>query len=304
MHYCPMPSLRRKSVLGVPDACRQLRMLTSNADIVQANASRPMLLAALAGLPQPLVFHVRNTGNDLWLDRYLSVKANAIIAISQAVEKRFANSNMASKVCVIANGIDLRPFSVHHSKEEIRKQLGLPSDKSLIVYAGRLHVDKCIDVLIHAASRLRNANVAIFGEGPERAHLQKLVDVLGAPVHFIGKSNEIPQILAASDIVALPTRKEAFGRIALEAMAAARPVVASRVGGIPELVIDEETGILVPPEDPSALAHALQQLVSQPERAHSMGLAGRRRVATQFSAQQHFARVHRLYQDLLAQRMR
>lgn len=189
------------------------------------------------------------------------------------------------KVIVLPNGIDLAEFDAHVPQPGERDRYALPWER-IVLFAGRHVYDKGVDVLIEAArillQRRGDAKFVVAGDGPMRMHLEQLARSygLGDKVLFTGRipDDALYRAMKLADIVVVPSRYEPFGIVALEAMAAAKPVIASRVGGLSEIVVDGETGILVPPEDPGALASAIESLLSNPELAREMGARGRRRV--------------------------
>jgi glycosyltransferase involved in cell wall biosynthesis len=119
-------------------------------------------------------------------------------------------------------------------------------------------------------------------------------------VHFLGYQRNAPDLVGAFDVVAVPSHIEPLGNATLEAMAAARPVVGSRVGGIPEMIVDGVTGLMVPAHTPEALADALGRLIGDPTRARMLGQAGRDRAASVFSVQAHAARLGEIYRAVVA----
>lgn len=151
---------------------------------------------------------------------------------------------------------------------------------------GRLSVEKGVDVLLRALEELPEATGLIVGDGPERAALERLAEELGIAgrVHFTGSTNAARGFLGTIDVLALPSRFEALPLTVVEAMYAERPVVATDVGSVNEAVIDGETGLLVPAEDPRALARAIGSLLRDHSRAKALGVAGRKRALEHFSA--------------------
>src|SRR5262249_43799431 len=141
----------------------------------------------------------------------------------------------------------------------------------------RFHREKGLDTLIRAVRSLRSVHLVIAGSGPEESDLRALAASSPHPVHFLGHRDDIPCLMQLADVVAIPSRREAFGRVVLEAMANGRPVVATRAGGLVEAVIDGETGLLVPVDDEQALAAALHQLLSDAPLARKYGEAARER---------------------------
>jgi glycosyltransferase involved in cell wall biosynthesis len=165
---------------------------------------------------------------------------------------------------------------------------------------------KGLAALIDAATQLPTAQVVIAGEGPERGRLEQQATELGVRdrVTFLGLRTDVPRLLASSDVLAMPSLNEGLGNAVLEAMAAARPVVASAVGGLSESVVSGETGILVPPGDVEALARALNVVLSDDRLARDMGAAGRRRVEAAFTADQAVEGTTAIWSELLASERR
>jgi glycosyltransferase involved in cell wall biosynthesis len=139
------------------------------------------------------------------------------------------------------------------------------------------------------------------GDGPDRVELEQFVQSLQLPgVVFAGQRDDVPDLLAISDFAVLPSWHENLPNAILEAMHAAKAVIASAVGGCSEVVEDGSTGILVPPQSPGALAHAIQRLTDAPGLRTRMGLAGRQRIASRFSMTQMTQRLDCVYQEMLA----
>ena len=157
------------------------------------------------------------------------------------------------------------------------------------------------------AAQLPGTRFLIVGEDPDPAQIRQrelaqLARDLGLEeqVVFAGQRQDVPEVVAALDLLIHCARQEGFGRVLVEAMASGRALVATAVGGIPEVVVDGETGILVPPQDPEAVARAAVELLRNPERRTTMGLAGQRRVRECFSLEAHVAQVQELYEEVLA----
>jgi glycosyltransferase involved in cell wall biosynthesis len=159
----------------------------------------------------------------------------------------------------------------------------LPWDPPTIAVVGRLAPEKGIDVLLRALADLDGVRLTVAGDGPERARLDALADELGVAdrVTWLGwvRHDELWAVLQQATVVAVPSRQDAFPRIAVEAAHLQRPVVASAVGGLRESVVDHATGLLVPPADPAALARALARVLGDPASARELGAAGRAHAA-------------------------
>jgi len=233
---------------------------------------------------------------------------DAIVAVSEAVASDF-RSHMGSRgpwgqIEVIHNAIDVEQY-VHAfesvNREAARLTQGWKPRQIGVLAIGRLIASKNFGSLIDSIKLLRQRGVdavgLVLGDGPERSDLEKEA---GDTVHFQGSVSreDVIKALAACDIYAQPSRWEAFGLAILEAMAAGRPVVASAVDGIREVVADKESGILVSSEDPVQFADALTSLAHDPERRRRMGADGRIRAQRLFGTKTWVARTARLYSQL------
>jgi glycosyltransferase involved in cell wall biosynthesis len=167
---------------------------------------------------------------------------------------------------------------------------------------------KGIDVLLRALSSLSDEEpvprVWIVGDGPERPRLERLAARLGVDdrVRFLGRRDDVADLLTACDVYVQPSRHEGLGVAALEAMAAGRPVVASRTGGLAESVVHERTGLLVPAEDPAALAESLARLLEDPALRKRLGSAGPERVTKAYSPGAMVEAYAQLYDEVLRER--
>jgi glycosyltransferase involved in cell wall biosynthesis len=238
------------------------------------------------------------------LNRWSAPMADRVVAVSAAV-RDFCIQHIglpASKVVLIRNGIEL-PNELPE-KQSARQYLGLPGDIPLLGAVGRLDPAKGYDILLQALPLVERACLVIAGEGPERTRLEALAQSLGVAdrVRWLGFQAEILPVLAAFDLFVQPSRHEGLPVTVLEAMAAGLPVVATSIGGTPEAVLDGETGRLVPPEDPGALAAALNSLLGDPSRRQEMGTAGRARVGANFSLSEMVCQTEALYIALLREK--
>lgn len=187
------------------------------------------------------------------------------------------------------------PARVHHLPNFVpdmrtappasRASLGVPEAAPLILALGRLHRNKAFDVLIRSLPSLTEAHVVIAGEGPEREHLVSLAEELGiaARVHLIGWRQDTACLLAACDVLVCPSRHEPLGNVVIEAWSAQRPVVAAAAQGPKEIITAEQDGLLVPPDDPDALASVLGTVLRNPKMAAAMAAAGRARFEENFA---------------------
>jgi glycosyltransferase involved in cell wall biosynthesis len=169
---------------------------------------------------------------------------------------------------------------------------------------GRFEHSKGFDVLIRAIAAVPNVDLVLIGDGDGEAALRALIAELGVDprVHLPGWSDQPRSLMAGFDLVVVPSRAEAFGLVAVEAMLASRPVVASDVGGLPEVVEHSRTGLLVPPDDPDALSSAIRTLLDDAPRREEMGARGRERALEHFSVVTMTEAYESLYDTLASER--
>ena len=302
----PLPQVRPWSAPAIALALRRLRALmgAERMALVHAHGGRGALYAGLAGraLGTPLVWHARTAEADRWLDPILVRLAHTIIANSGATARRFRAWPRA-RVNVVPNGVELGRFTTRPADPTLRRALGLAADGYVIGYVGRLEHGKGPDVLVAAAERLvlkvPTATLLLVGDGPLRPSLVAQASAAGVRAVFTGQRRDVPALLRVCDVVAVPSRQEAFGRIIIEAMASGVPVVATAVGGIPEVCTDRLTGLLVPPDDPDALATALAATLADPAATATRVRAGAADVAARFDIHLHAERVHAVYDAVL-----
>ena len=182
------------------------------------------------------------------------------------------------------------------------RQLPKPSEGPVIGSLGRIEDQKGFDLLVRAMTELPGVKAVVVGEGSQRQQLIQLSKSLGVSdrVLFPGWSDRARDHLTTFDLYVQPSRSEAQGLGIVEAMYAALPVVATDVGGVRDVIAEDETGRVIAPEDPSALAAAIRQLLEDPDRASDMGRAGRQRALEHFSAEAMAARFEALYRELAA----
>ncbi len=243
--------------------------------------------------------------------RLIARRADAFVAVSREDRRRMIEVERipAAKVRFIPNGIpDPPPPDPSH---DVRAELAIAPGQPVIGAVATLRPQKALDVLIRAIPRLREAipsiRVLVVGGGdgptePEPRRLREVARDLGVEesLSFLGARTDVPDLLCAFDIAVLSSDYEGSPLSIMEYMAAGKPVVATRVGGAPDLVEDGVTGLLVDPQDPDGLAAAIASLLGDPARAAAMGKAGRERQRREFSIEATTRRVEALYQELLA----
>lgn len=250
------------------------------------------------------------TRMNFWTDRHLatSVTANSL-AVREALAQR--SNAPAETIRLLYNGIDLKKIETANRGLAKRQELGLPPNALAIGVIANIRVAKGHQYLLEAFNRIAphvpQACLLICGFAGDHdlmKTLQRLAAAGGAAgrVWFMNSRNDIPEMLHALDVVVSPSLSEGFSNAILEAMAAGKPVIATRVGGSPEQIIDGVTGLLVPPQDAGAIAQALLTLLRSPGLRREMGTAAQRHVQENFSVAI-MARNHtRLYDDLLRAR--
>jgi glycogen(starch) synthase len=212
------------------------------------------------------------------LEHHAERRAGAVIAITPRLEARLREDGVARRnLYMIPPGVDRELFQGPF--RDPLPELGHPR----VLFIGRLTEQKGVHTLLTAMTRVttRGAHVVIVGDGPLRATLERRIGELGvaASTHLLGfrPHHEVPALLAHADVLVLPSLYEELGSILLEAMQVGLPVVASRTGGIPDVVADGETGLLVAPDDPPGFADAIDRILSDPGLARRLGDAARRR---------------------------
>jgi len=236
-----------------------------------------------------------------FITRHALRRADHITATGLTLAEATARYAPAGKpVTVVPYGVDLREFQPR--ARETRSEL-------VVGAVARLSKEKGLHYLLEAfaavAGRYPEARLVLAGEGPERRRLERLAARLGLGerVRFLGEvaHEQVPEVLQQIDIFAMPSTYEGFGVAALEAEAMEVPVVASRIHGIPDVVLDGETGLLVPPRDRQALAAALDRLASDGGLRRRLGHAGRAFVAEHYSWEENTAQMEALYEEALGE---
>jgi len=306
VHVVPLPPLRRPGPGAIRSAWALAQLArAAEAALIHANGTRAMAYAAAAGrlAARPTLWHVRIAESDGLLDRALCAAATAVIATSRAVARRFHWAG--AKVRLVPNGVDLKRFAPRPPSAALRASLDVPRSAPVALSIGRHVPEKGYRHLVDAALLVERARAGVHwvlvGAGELSPELEAQARRLGLAglLHFAGWRDDVADVLALADVFVLPSESEGFGRVLVEAMAMARPVVATVVGGIPDIVLAGQTGLLVPPADPVALAGAVQALLDDPPRAARLGAAGRARAESTFSLGAHVDGVERVYDEVL-----
>jgi glycosyltransferase involved in cell wall biosynthesis len=277
------------------------------------------LLAGRRG--PPIVVHtfhghvLRGYFGPLWslvfrvLERWLAAHTTALIAVSPQVRDDLVALRVAppERFVVIRLGIELgeRVAGAQDGRLESRRYLGIPPDRFAVGWIGRMTAVKRTDDVLVAFKLLRDGGVdavlCMVGDGPDRLHLEQRAHELGVvrDTLFLGYQEDVAPFYAAFDALVLPSSNEGTPVSAIEALAAGRPVVATRVGGVPDVVEEGKDGFLVEPGSTDELADRLARLAGDPKLREQMGRAGRERVLPRYAVNRLVDDVDRLYRSLL-----
>jgi sugar transferase (PEP-CTERM/EpsH1 system associated) len=238
-----------------------------------------------------------------WLQRMGWAAADRLLSVSSVLAGRMAETTgyPAERITTIRNGVNLERFHAA-SHEAARAALGLPVGTPIVGTVGRLVPVKDQATLVDAVAELGKGGVAatlvIAGDGPERARLEARAAERGVDLRLLGYRPDVEQVLGALDVFVLSSTSEGLSNTILEAMAAGRPVVATRVGGAEEMISDGVTGVLVPPSDAPAMAAALRRVLAAGDRGAAMGAAARQRVESEFTLAGMMQRYERMYTEV------
>ena len=244
-----------------------------------------------------------------FLDRNLIARlSDKVIAVSREDRRRMIEVERipAKKVEFVPFGIDSLPVP----EGDLRRDLGIDPDAPVVGAVGGLRPEKGLLTLLDAAARMRDAlpglRVLIVGEGPQRDQLSARIEELGlaSVVILAGHRRDVPMALEAIDVAVLCSEREGSPLAVFEYMDAGKPIVATGVGGVPDLIDDGVHGLLVPPHDPAALCDAVSHLIRDRDRASRLGEAARRRRRGEFTIQATVGRIEAIYEDLYTARTR
>jgi len=265
------------------------------------------LVAKLARIPHIMTIHgnvfVLKHGSSIF--PFMARKANQVITVSEHLKKMLLAFSLVSNIQVIYNGIDTTAVqSQLIDKGENKKRIGLHPSNFVIGSVGTLREVKGYNFLIEATEKVYRifpkTKLVLVGDGPLRSHLEIKAKKLGIQnsVFFLGYRKDVPRFLSAFDVYICSSLMEGVSIALLEAMAASKPVVATNVGGNPEVVKENITGILVPPENSQVLAEAVVSLLNDEDKRSKMGNAGFQRVKEVFSLNKTVRAYEKIYLDV------
>lgn len=306
--------------LGLLRLVRQLRR--ERVDILHTHLFDPSVVGLVAGTlartPLRVMtrhysdYHTRiNRPVHVWLDRLATHLSHEVIAVSQHTADHMIRVEhaQAGKIHVVANGIDFDRVRISspEAPTRLRRELGLEQAR-IVLMAARLHPEKGYEILLQAMHllkpRVERLALLIAGTGALESHYRSLTSSLGLEgvVRFLGFRRDLADLMVAADVVVLPSLAEAFGLVLAEAIYLGKPVVATRVGGIPEIVEDGVDGVLVPPADAAALADALERVLRDASLAQSVAAHGPPKIAARFGFERMMRDYERVYDDSRAPR--
>jgi glycosyltransferase involved in cell wall biosynthesis len=270
------------------------------------------MAGAARGLGIPRVCHHRFPFAKEGIDWFNKFGAERHLFVSRALMEQMCatSARLRERPCVVVyDGLELPPRPSSEDRTRARDQLQLPPDRRVVTFAGQIVRRKGVADLLHAWVRLP-ADVAgtallliigedLQGQGAYRAEMEQFARDLHCPARFVGFQKNVGTWLLASDVAVVPSHVEPLGNATLEAMSYALPVIGGAVGGIPEMVVHEETGLLVPPRAPDQLAAALTRLLGDDAWRQRLGEQGRLRCERLFALRAHVENVMRQYDQVL-----
>ena len=300
------------------------RMAKQRIDVVHAYSFYGnvfgILPSRLAGTPV-VIASIRDRAAYLTpmqkrVQRFVCRFADCVLVNAEAVKDWLTSEGYdPAKIVVIPNGVELDRFSERPDPERVRRELGIAAGSPVVMVVSRLTRQKGLEQFLEAAQmlapRFPDARFVIVGYAnpAEREYedaLKALTERLGVSdrVVFTGLRRDVPALLAGATVSVMPSLNEALSNVLLESMAAGAPTVATRVGGTPEAIVNEVTGLIVEPGDATALAEAVARLLSEPALARRLGDASRKAIADGYSVEKMVRATESLYLDLLARKQR
>lgn len=307
-----------------PRILLRLVNLFKDYDVVHAHGWPIILFVAMASLfvrrpcfvlSEHSVTNRRRRPILKWLDRWIYNRFDRVVAVSRAVADSLEEwlPHLSDKITVIYNGINPENFNTAESKVALRQRLNLPVDAPVLFASGNFRFAKGFDLLLQSIAHLLDKYrqhdargevlpvLVITGEGELQQSMAELAQRLDVSdqVRFLGFRTDMPEILRSADLFVLSSRWEGCPMVVLEAMSLEVPILATNVGGVPELIYKDQTGVLVSPGDPDLLGNSLYDLLHKPKEAKCMAEQGRQRLLNSFSIENSAASMSRLYRQAL-----
>lgn len=266
--------------------------------------------ARLAGVPVLVrTRHLRLPLKRNWLN-FVHYMADRVVSCGESM-RRFLVDECGfpeSQVVSIPTGIDFEAFVPRRNRDAMRAELGIGTGEMVILMVGIIRGVKRHAIALEACARIASefpgARLVLAGDGPMRPDMEALAGSLGISerVLFLGHREDVADLMGAADVLLLTSRSEGVPQAVAQAMGLGLPVVATSVGGVPELIEHEKTGLLVPPEDPQAVAQALTRILRDPDSARRLGAAARAHARAEFSLKGMLDKTEALFRALLAQK--
>ncbi|PWB55436.1 MAG: glycosyltransferase family 1 protein [Nitrosomonadales bacterium] len=279
-------------------------------DIINTHSGRDSILAGIAGRlsrKKPVIVRTRHLALPITSKLTYSGLPHRVVAVSEYVRQYLISQGIpAERVTTITTGVDLSRFTPEAGAGTLRQELKLDEHALLVGTIAILRIKKGHHVLLEAIPKILeavpNAIFIFAGDGPQHKNISRAIEEKNLTKHvlLLGLRRDIPKILETIDLFVLPTLEEALGTSFLEAMAMKKPVIGTRVGGVPEVINEGKNGLLVNPGDAAELASAVIHLLKNPALAQSMGEQGRTFATTEFTVDRMCLRMHELYQTLLS----
>lgn len=300
-----------RGALDIPAILSMRRIFKRlGAHIVNTHSGRDTQLAGLAartcGHNRPRIVRTRHLALPITSRISYSVLPDQVVAVSRFVAEYLVSAGVPrEQVVAVPTGIDLAPYQAD-AGGNLRAELGLPVDALLIGTVAILRKKKGHAELLEAAAqvlaRYPKAHFVFAGDGPQMENLQRRIEELGVSknVHLLGLRRDVINVLQSLDLFVLPTYQEALGTAFMEAAATSTPAIGTNVDGVPEVVRDGETGLLVPAKDANALAQAILTLLSDPARRQAMGAAALAYVSAHYSRDVMAQGMLAVYEKLIA----
>jgi glycosyltransferase involved in cell wall biosynthesis len=308
--------IEERSVFDVARQLSQLREIVGRRapDIVQSHGVKSHFLLRLSGLPKSrpcVAFNHGYTVPDLKMrlynqfDRWSLRMPGLIVTVSEAFRRDLISSGIrAEKIRVVHNAIDAEFLTaiaqVHRGR--FRASLGIAEAEKIVLSAGRLSQEKAVPDLIRAAGLLRDlpVHIIVVGDGPEHANVKAAAAQAGIAnrVRLMGHVKDVTPYFAVADVLALPSLSEGSPNALLEAMMAGVPVVATATGGIPEMVSNEVSALLVKPRDIEAMAHALRRVLTEPETSARLKTAAHELAVSGYSPEARAQALQKIYAEM------
>lgn len=293
-------------------------LIREGCDLVHSNKYKADIISLMACRMAeiPIITTVHGwCSEDLKARAYELIQAfswrffDRVICVSESYKQKALQFGVCeNKLKVIHNGIDVDGYMIKDAQDvrlSVLTKYGIPSHHFVAGIIGRLSIEKGHRYFVEAAKKLLkeepNVSFVIIGDGPEENRIRKRIGYLGLNGHIrmLGYIEKPQEIYAGLDAVVMPSLREGLPNVLLEAMFYGKPVIATNVGGIPDVIRNNESGLLIPAKNSSAIVDTLITLIRHPEQKRRIGSAAKRRVLEQFSFGQRMAQIERLYQEVI-----